>query len=185
MRLTLPMLLLGLILSFAKLPNANATLVDVVGTGTWSSNAPISSFSSPNDTWDFSFNLPQSFSPSGNGVPVTQFSNFDYSLNGSLVSSPTLSSVVFYNSSNSGLFDLNFNDGETVSLYGSDVGSSGTLTLGTFAAGIAMNDGSATGSGSVSLSIPSATPEPSTLVLFGTGIFLMGVMVSRRRSVKV
>lgn len=178
-RSSLIVLCIGFLLSFTKV--ANATLIDITGAGTWSSTAPISAFSAPSETWDFSFNLPQTFSPSGNGISVTQISNFDYSLNGSPVLTPNLSSIKFYDYGDGGLFDLSFNNGDIVSLYGADVGSSGTLSLGTFYAGIAMNDGSATGSGSVTLSIPSATPEPSTLVLFGTGIILMGYMASKRK----
>ncbi len=172
---------LGMALSFAKV--ANATLVDIAGKGTWNANTPTSPFSAPNETWAFSFDLPQSFSPSGIGTPVTQFSNFNYLLNGSLVSSPTLSSVEFYTPNIDGIsFVLAFDTGDTVALFGPDVGTSGTLSLGTFTAPITMNDKfQETGNGIVTLSIPSATPEPSPLALFGTGIFLLGYMAYRKK----
>jgi hypothetical protein len=97
--------------------DAAAGTVFFSGSGTWGDSAPSTPYSAPDESWSFSFDLPNPIASN----PTFQATDFVYDLNGSPVSTP-LSSVKFFPVANAGLFDLNFSDGGVVSFYGADVG---------------------------------------------------------------
>jgi hypothetical protein len=94
---------------------AKADSATISGSGVWGSNAPVSSWSAPGETWSFSLTLP-------NPMPVTAFgggtedlmttavSNFTFSLNGSPVSiAPAF--LIFYPQGLFGGFEIDFTSG--------------------------------------------------------------------------
>ena len=152
---------------------ANADILDVSGTGLWGPNVPATAESAPNESFSFSFNIPEAA-----GNPSTLATNFAYTLNGSAVP-VSLENVTFFPVSNLGLFDLNLSNGDQVSAFGADVGSGGTVSTGVFPATFAMFDQGATGAGSVVIS-DSAAPEPSFYGVVGAALGLL-VLVRIRR----
>jgi hypothetical protein len=135
----------------ASRSNADAV---ISGSGTWGATAPVTAESAPGDTLSFTFDLPNPIATN----PTFQATDFSYLLNGSLVP-VSLEAVVFYPVTEAGLFDLVLSDGDIVGAYGADIGSSLTISSGTFAAEFAMNNAPAEGSGTVDV-----TPEPSSLI---------------------
>ena len=115
--------------------HAVAGTVLFTGSGTWGDSAPSTPYSAPDESWSFSFDLPNPIATN----PTTQATDFVYDLSGSPVSTPLLS-VTFFPVANAGLFDLNFTDGTAVSIYGADVGSSLTLMPGTYPATSGIDD---------------------------------------------
>jgi hypothetical protein len=83
--------------------DAAAGTVFFSGSGTWGDSAPSTPYSAPDESWSFSFDLPNPIASN----PTFQATDFVYDLNGSPVSTP-LSSVKFFPVANAGLFDLNF-----------------------------------------------------------------------------
>jgi len=159
--------------------SANADILDVSGTGLWGSNAPVTTESAPNESFSFSFNIPQAISN-----PSLSATNFVYMLNGSSVP-VSLSNVTFFPASSEGLFDLNLSNGDTVSSYGADVGSGGTVSTGNFPALFAMFDQGSTGSGTVVISDGTA-PEPSFYGVVGAALgLLVFVRIRRYRAASI
>jgi hypothetical protein len=157
----------------------------LVGSGTWDSGTPTTSWSAAGATWQFSFQVADPI-PGGNvSAPVTYF---QYFLNGTLVSNSLPGGVAFYADPDPSLggFDL-FTDLNNSSPDGVNIVSlylsipSLNLPNGTFAAGIGLNDGALPGSGSGSVTI-AHTPEPPSIVLLGTALLLGGSLVCIRRT---
>src|SRR5579871_5684995 len=96
--------------------------------GVWGPEAPDTPFSAPDAAFTFGFELPDPFSEN----PTTQFSRFSYFLNVVQVTGQTLLKVQFFPTDEAGMFDLIFQSGDVVSLYGADIGSSLTISSGTY-----------------------------------------------------
>lgn len=145
------------------------------GSGTWASDAGVSSLSAPDATWSFLFVLPSS--PIAGGS-TSAISSFSYRLGGVTVAMPALS-ITFYGAPDGGMFDINF-AGMAFSLYGDVVLSGGALALGNYAVFAGIGGGEPVGEGSLSLvQVPAAVPEPATWATFGFG--LAGVAAFIRR----
>jgi hypothetical protein len=170
-------------------PVANAGPFYFTGSGTWDQGTPATVYSQAGATWQFSFFLPDTLSSN----PTTQVTNFSYSLNGTTVSTSLPGGVLFYSVANGGGFDLypTINNASDVSvlsfLFPNDVGSNLNIVGGTFQTSIELNDGIPTadgltsGSGSGTLTIATTvTPEPPTIILFGT-VLLLGAGLIRFR----
>ena len=96
---------------------AKAAALHFSGTGTWAADAPATAYSAAGATWSFSFDLPGTISAN----PTTQFTNFDFRLNGISISD-TLSTVQFYDANDGGLFGLSFASGGLINMFGDPVG---------------------------------------------------------------
>ena len=109
---------------------AEAASVQISASGEWGPLTPtVLPWSTRNASWSFSFDLPNPISRN----PTTQVTNFNYSLNGKEVTDKSLFAslkVEFYTFDEAGMFDLIFQDGDVVSLYGADIGSSLTIIPG-------------------------------------------------------
>jgi hypothetical protein len=127
--------------------------------------------------------MPNPFSgtSNGQGLETSQGTNLIYDLNGNPVS-VGLSYEVFYPSSYGGLYTIGFTDGNYLGTFGPDIGSTGTLTIGTFSAGYSVNsqdEFTPQGSGPGSVS---EVPEPSSLTLFGAALFGLGWIAQKKHS---
>lgn len=166
--------------SCIAIPSARADVVVVSGSGTWGAAAPTTAESAAGASFSFSFDISNPFTgtASAASLATTDATNFGYDLNGSPVA-VSLSKVVFYTPSMSGLFDLELSDGNLLDAYGPDIGSTGRLTLATTSANFAINDPASgpVGSGSVSVS---PIPEPISVTLLGAGLF--GLLAVRRNA---
>ena len=174
MKFGLPVLATSCLLALAP-AFTSADMIDISGSGTWDASAPTTEFSAPNESWSFSFTVPNPLD-SNHTSSVT---NGEYALGGSPVSA-AITSVEFFSASEFGLFDIHFSDGGIVSLYGAQIYDPSTLELypGTYAATIALNASNPpTGNGTGTV-IVSSVPEPSSLLLCGVG--LLGVVAHRR-----
>lgn len=182
---------------------AQAGVIVISGSGTWGSSAPTSTWSAPNETYSFSFDLPDppnSASPAPGtditgGYVTTQITNFVYDLNGSSVGGTPTYGVEFYPASFGGGFDLLFSssNADLVDFYGPVIESAagGNIPLGTYTENIDFsltNFPSGNGTASIvvsSLSVPAAAPEPATwaLLLFGfAGVAATSWVQGRRRT---
>lgn len=161
---------------------AEAGPITITGSGTWDSSAPtIGDLSAPNATWSFSFTVPD---PLPN--TITSVTNGQYLLNGNPVSE-TIAQVIFYPTSNAGLFDIVFSSGDVGSLYGAQIYNSNTLALipGNYSAGIDIDGsgGPPNGVGSGTVNVPGvAAPEPSSLLAGCIGALTLGGFVWLRRT---
>jgi hypothetical protein len=148
--------------------------VTITGAGVWGEGTQETPYSAPGLAWSFSVTVPSPLDAN----PTSMISNAVYDLNGVAVG--TMVSVTFYNTGDPTGFDLNFADLNTVSLYGPTVIDSNNNVLdGTYSMQIAMNDGPATGMGSVV--IGAAVPEPSTLVGLSVGLLCVAAAGIRSR----
>lgn len=172
-------------------PVANASPFYFTGSGTWDQETPTTAYSQAGATWQFSFSLPDTLSSN----PTTQATNFSYSLNGTTVSTSLPGGALFYSVANGGGFDLypTINNTSNVSvlsfLFPYDVGSNLNIVGGTFQTSIELNDGITTvdgltpGSGSGTITIATtATPEPPTIILFGTALLLGAGLIRFRHT---
>lgn len=196
---------LGLVvaLAFAAM-NASAESLTVSASGVWNATAPTTTESAANESWSFSFQV--SSTPvtsevnSGNWFDTT-FSNFTFYLNGSPVAAiPT--ELTWYNSiSQGGLFDLTFADGD-MAFYGAQAYSGSennpTILPGYYPltpcdaecspySGSQFKYGEISESGNFESTTPltgdlsiDVIPEPSSLLLFGTGMLSLAGLVKRK-----
>jgi hypothetical protein len=153
---------------------ANAGEVLVTGSGTWGPLAPTTLVSAPEESFSFSFDLPNPIASN----PTIQATDFSYDLAGAPVA-VGLDGVVFFPTSSSGLFDLDLASGDVVSLYGADVGSSLTLTTGVFPATVGYAGSPPVGEGTVTIT---AVPEPSAWVMMLLGVGALGAVARMRRT---
>lgn len=178
--------ILGLVSALAMAPIATASTVDITGSGTWDSGTPTTAYSQAGATWQFSFMLPSPISSN----PTTQATDISYYLNDTLVTTDLPGGVLFYSVADGGGFDLyptinNSSDVSVISLlFPNDVGSNLNISTGVFSATIMLNDGLPAadgllpGSGSGTVTI---TPEPPSIVLFGTALLVgSGLLYFRR-----
>jgi hypothetical protein len=105
-----------LLLAFSVLvlgvAGSRADTVVIAGSGTWNTDAPISTWSAPGDTWSFSLTLPNPVAaePPMDSPLVTDIVSFSYLLDGTAVTIPP-DSVTFFASDNGGGFQVNFSAG--------------------------------------------------------------------------
>ncbi|MDR3468413.1 MAG: PEPxxWA-CTERM sorting domain-containing protein [Xanthobacteraceae bacterium] len=165
--------------------HANADVL-FSGSGTWDTavdnyNASLgvgTVYSAPNQTWSFSFDLQNPIASN----PTFAATNFSFKLNGASVGG-ALSAVQFYPVSAGGGFDLDFANGDVVSLlFTADLGSTGNLVVGptSYSAEIQTFDANGTrehGVGSIS-----AVPEPSTWAMMILGFVGVGFIAYRQKS---
>ena len=153
--------------------------VNITTVGTWGDGAPDTPFSQPGAPFAFTFNLPNPI-PSN---PTNRVTNFSYILNSVEVSDTLFSpfvTVEFFTADDAGMFDLIFQNGDVVSLYGADIGTSLTFVPGVDFAAAGMQMEPATGIGTVIVRVSTggvgvtgfgagAVPEPSTWVMMALG----------------
>ena len=162
----------AVVLGAASVANATALIQGVVFFG---ASTPTTDFSAPNSQVSFSFEVPDPLDAN----PTTDITDFSYDLNGVAVTDP-VEGVEFYPSSEQGMFDIFF-AGDTVSIYGADIGSSGVIgPAGFYDVTAAMNEGTATGLGGVTVG---AVPEPATwaVMLLGFGGLGCTMRANRRK----
>ena len=174
---------------------ASGGTVEISGSGTWGSSAPLpadsSGLSAPGESWSFSFALNVT-TPIGNDTSLL-VSSPSYSLNGTPVTSETINTVQFFGGSVTtppfGLFTLTFTGVPTPELdfYGAQVfDSSGNLIPGSYSAAIDYNAKagapSGFGSGTIIISQTTVIPEPSSIISGGIAVLaLAGLGLARRR----
>jgi hypothetical protein len=165
--------------------------VNITGAGSWGDNTPDTPFSAPGGLWVFSFNLENNPISSN---PTNEITNFSYELNGVEVSNTLFSPFVtaeFFPADLAGMFDLSFSNGDVVSFYGADIGSTLTFAPGVYlvAAGVQMLP--ATGTGAVIVRVGSTggvgvtpfgagVPEPSTWAMMILGFATLAFTGYRR-----
>jgi hypothetical protein len=170
--------LVAVLLVWTQVALAQTQMVAVTGSGTWGEGTLASPFSAAGESFSFSFDIadPILGTAFANGLNTVDVTDFSYDLNGKTVQD-ALSSVSFYDTATLGLFDLVLANGQVVSAYGADIGSTGTLDLGKFSATYATNDGAGTGSGVVQVT---AVPEPASAAVVLGGLVCLGA--ARRRA---
>jgi hypothetical protein len=159
---------------------AQAATVLIQGVVFFGTGTPVTEYSKPNSQVAFSFDVPEVLDAN----PTAEVTDFSYMLNGVDVSSPVVG-VEFYDSGQDGMFDIFFAD-HTVSIYGADIGSSGTIGSAGFynvTAGIdQVYPG--TGVGGVTVNVPSV-PEPATWAVMLVGFGAIGASMRSRRKAAV
>ncbi len=163
---------------------ASATPIDVTGILTWGPDTPVTAYTAPYQTSNFSF-LVNSALPNTTPSASTTLSYFTYSLNGA-ASTALAANADFFNTSAQGMFDLNISGpagAGVVSIYGSNVGNIDTSWMigpaGTYQVVAAVSQLSPTGQGTVTLS---AVPLPGGLLLFASALFGAGALATGRRA---
>ena len=192
--------------SFEVLTNHNYAIGDQItvdpqpffrtisASGIWGVGTPITPFSAPGAKWSFSFDLPNPISSN----PTNQATHFTYFTNAPQANQQTVfvpSAVVkFFPADLAGMFDLTFPDGDVLSLYGADIGTSLTFVSGQYNVAAGMLLQPATGSGTAEVSVlgvgvtgfgAGAVPEPSTWVMMALGFAVLafaGYRASRKRA---
>jgi hypothetical protein len=191
----LPLLLLGTMEAKA---DSSAT---VSGGGTWSSNAPSTTYSAPSESFTFSFDVsnPLLTMPGSGGfstITMGQVTDFTYTLGGSSVTTgiPPFDVVFFPNGTMAGM-DIDFNDPafSTLSFFGTmqfyntstpaSGGNSNLSFVDNSFTGIPIDvnfascnpsftDCPGSGTGFLDVTVFSTSvPEPASLSLLGLGLF--------------
>jgi hypothetical protein len=175
------LLIMAAALVLATANQASAAFYEFSGSGTWQSSALNTAYSAPNQSYTFSFDLPNPTS----GNPDTEAFNFQYTLNGIAVSA-TLLSVEFFSDAVGGGFNLNLGSGGPLQFFnvlgGSTPDFTSGITAGSFLTNIVIADntnGDSVGSASV---VITAVPEPSTWAMMLLGFFGVGFVAYRRRT---
>lgn len=157
---------------------ASASEVEIAGSIFWGASSPTTLFSKAGEISNFFFDVDSAL-PAGSPSTTTSFSGFEYSLNNVNVT-PTLASVTFYDLAQQGMFDLNFGGaftGDTVSIYGANIGNVGTTntitTGGNYLVTAALQGGTFTATGDTVVAV-SAVPLPAALPLFGAVVGGLG-----------
>jgi hypothetical protein len=168
--------------------------VNITAAGSWGDNTPDTPFSQPGALFAFNFDLENNPIPSN---PTNQITNFSYELNGTEVSNTLFSPFVtaeFFTADEAGMFDLSFSNGDVVSLYGADIGSSLTFAPGAYLVAAGMQMLPATGLGTVIVRVSTGSvgatgfgaggvPESSTwvmMILGFAGLAFAGYRSSRK-----
>lgn len=187
----------GLVIGMAVAPAHAAWTVSA--SGLWNTNAPVTSYSAPFETYSFSFSLPgQSFTTiyqDSNVSVTTQLFNVHYSLNGvavpvTLWTGPqsgcfgqavgTLCNVAFFDTNLAGGIALAFSD-HVIEFYGVDIGGAGTLVPGNYSF-VPNIDNSYVNEGTA---VASVAPEPAgwVFMLLGVGAVGAATRAGRRRAI--
>ncbi len=166
--------------------SADATVL-IQGQIIWGAGTPVTTESAPASLIQFEFKTADVVANFAN----VAFFDFKYTVNGSTVVVP-VTGITYYAQANSGLFDIFFADGNTVSLFGITYPQS-DFTLGypaPFGAqanagvnGVGGTAGTATFA-AVQLTLLPAVPEPATWGMMVAGLGIAG-MAMRRRATKV
>jgi hypothetical protein len=172
--LALSLLAASLVVGAAN--QASAALYEFAGSGTWSSFANDTTYSTDGGSYSFVFNY-----ESTTGAAT----NFQYTLNGTTFSA-NLSGLEFFPGSVGGGFDVNFANGDALSFFDTLGGSTPDFTAGiipgAFSTDIVIFDGIAGNSVGTSDIVVTAVPEASTWAMMLLGFFGVGFMAYRNRA---
>ena len=164
--------LVGAVLAVACFTQAvaNAGMTQITGSGTWGASAPTTVYSAPNESWSFSFDVPDPLDAN----PTSMVTNASYLLDGAPIGR-TITSVQFYTPSSYGMFNLNFGYVGSIQMYGPQVYNPTTLNLipGPYIVTIGTNYQNRivpTGTGNVNVGKPTPVPEPSSIVSGSLGL---------------
>lgn len=158
--------------------SADAAVV-ITGGGVWTAGTVTSARTKSLSSFEFSFEILNPLIVSGGVATASDFDDFSYFLNGTSIVGDLLQ-IRFYPSSADGLFDLVFSD-ETLSFFGADIGSDGTLSLGSYGFTAGYGTRIPTGIGGVTIS---AIPDAQTWAMMIVGAGAIGGAMRARRRIK-
>lgn len=137
---------------------------------------------------NFQFEVAEPFA-AGNPATPLSVTNFKYFIGGNPVAFTNIGSVNFYQVGNGGMFDLTFTDGNVINIYGTDIGSAGSVTPGFYfppsVSSVGVNFTVGEGQGTVSATKVGAIPEPATWAMMLAGFGAIGFAMRRRQNVRV
>jgi PEP-CTERM motif len=179
--MTLRTLIVGAALASALLGSAataNAATILIQGDVFFGATTAKTAYTAPGSQVQFSFDVTDPL----NSNPTSEITDFSYLLNGVVVNVlPT--AIEFFDTAQAGMFDIDL-PGETISIYGADIGSSGSVgPSGFYSVTAGLNAGTATGNGGVTVGSVTGVPEPATwaMMLFGVGLIGAGMRSLRRK----